>query len=74
MVMIRLCRLSLVGENWLGLVDYGWFQKKKKKSTEFSIDIAGWVLDDQVFHTLPYPPLTLKTIRVGIPRGVKGVS
>ena len=50
MVMIRQCRLSLVGENWLGLVDYGWFQKKKKKSTEFSINFAGWVLDDPVFH------------------------
>ena len=28
----------------------GWFQKKnKKKIMEFSIKLAGWVLDDPVF-------------------------
>ena len=72
-------KIDLNVTNLIQMLDQGCFvregfKKKKKKIMEFSIKLAGWVLDDQVFHTLPYPPLTLKTIRVGIPRGVKGVS
>ena len=34
------------------LVRFGWdgFKKKKKKLMEFSIKVAGWVLDSLVFH------------------------